>query len=396
MSKSLFNYKQNQLYFNSVNVTKIERVQNYQKPFLLYQRHLIQQRIDWIKSWNKLHRLHFAMKSNDNVDVLKLILKNNCGLDVVSLGEIEKAKACGFKAQDLIFSGVGKTKFELSKAIECDIYQINVESVSELRRINEISKAQNKKVNIGLRINPEVDAKTHPNIATALRDSKFGLALTDLDQCFSLIDSNPKLIFKAISYHLGSQIMSSAPFLDALKKVKPLFLKLQSKYKTLDRLDLGGGLGIDYKDHDLEKDEIQWRNLKTVYESELSDLKAEFLIEMGRFVVARSAVLISEVQYIKKTENTEIIILDVGMNNLMRPSLYQAYHHILPFEKRDTIKKYMIVGPICESTDFFHKEIQTTEIHEGDMILFCDAGAYVRSMASNYNLQPIVEEYFLD
>jgi diaminopimelate decarboxylase len=363
---------------------------------LLYQRHLIQQRIDWIKSWDKLHKLHFAMKSNDNVDVLKLILKNNCGLDVVSLGEIEKAKACGFKPQDLIFSGVGKTKFELSKAIDDDIYQINVESISELHRISQISKNQNKKVNIGLRINPEVDANTHPNIATALRDSKFGLARTDLEVCFNLIDANSNLVFKAISYHLGSQIMSATPFLDALRKVKPLFLKLQSKYKSLNRLDLGGGLGIDYKNHDLEKDEIQWRNLKAVYESELSDLKADFLIEMGRFVVARSAVLISEVQYIKKTENTEIVILDVGMNNLMRPSLYQSYHHMLPFLKRAMSKKYMIVGPICESTDFFHKEILTSEIHEGDLIALCDSGAYVRSMASNYNLQPIVEEYFLD
>jgi len=395
MSKALFQYQQNQLCFGEFKLNSLELIANYKRPVFIYQKKLIQERIDWVKSWKKLHRLHFAMKANDNPEILKLFLDNDCGLDVVSRGEIEKAYTVGFKPKDLIFSGVGKTKSEISSAISEDIYQINVESISELQRICELSKLVNKKVNIGLRINPEVDAKTHPHIATALTDSKFGILMTDVSTCLEILKLNQQVILKSISYHLGSQIMTAQPFQNALSKVKPLFLKLKSDFKTLDRLDLGGGLGVDYKNHDLKNDEKNWNNLKSVYEQELDGFSAECLLEMGRFMVARSAILISEVQYIKKTENKEILICDVGMNNLMRPSLYQAYHHILPLVKKENLKKYMIVGPICESTDFFHKDFETSEISEGDLIAICDVGAYGRSMASNYNLQPIAEEFFI-
>jgi diaminopimelate decarboxylase len=189
--------------------------------------------------------------------------------------------------------------------------------------------------------------------------------------------------------------MTPEPFENALNKVKPLFLGWQKEFPSLDRLDLGGGLGIDYENHDMSKDELQWKNLKKVYESQLEDVKADFLLEMGRFMAARSAILISEVQYIKKTENKELIILDVGMNNLMRPSLYEAYHHVWPLQKSQFEKKYMVVGPICESTDFFHQEFTMSEVKQGDLIAISDVGAYGRSMASNYNLQPIAEEYFI-
>lgn len=395
MSKPLFKFQNNQLLFDSVNLNDLQLIQNYQKPIILYRKNLIQQRIDWIKSWKKLHRLHFAMKANYHTEILKLILANNCGLDVVSLGEIEKGYEVGFKPSDLIFSGAGKTRAEISRAIDDDIYQINVESISELVRIEKIASLKNKKVNIGLRINPEVDAKTHPNIATALRDSKFGISMADVDVCLKILNSSQCLAFKSVSYHLGSQIMESAPFADALTKMKPLYTKLKAEFKTLERLDLGGGLGIDYRNHDMSVDAKQWENLKAVYDSELSDLGAEYLLEMGRFIVARSAILITEVQYIKKTENKEILILDVGMNNLMRPSLYQAHHHVFPLKKSNAEKKYMIVGPICESTDFFHKDFIMPELFEGDLIAISDVGAYGRSMASDYNLQPLALEHFI-
>ena len=395
MSKELFQYKDKNLCFNDIQLNQLELIKNYKKPIILYQKSIIQNRINWIKSWKSLHRLHFAMKANDNIEILKLILQNNCGVDVVSLGEVKKALLVGFKPADIIFSGVGKTKYEISEAIDMQIYQINVESISELLRIQHIANQKNKKVNIGLRVNPEVDAKTHPYIATALVDSKFGLAMTDLPDCLKILKSSAHLVFKSISYHLGSQIMSAEPFSDAVKKIKPFFKKLQTEFTTLDRLDLGGGLGIDYKNHDMKKDEFNWQNLKSVYENELQDIKADFLLEIGRFVVARSGVLISEVQYIKKTQNKEIVILDVGMNNLMRPSLYQAYHHIFALKKNENQKKYMIVGPICESTDFFHKDFDICQLNEGDLVAICDVGAYGRSMASNYNLQDIAEEFFI-
>lgn len=400
MSKSLFHYahdlqKKTQLSFDSIPLSELNLIKNYKKPILLYRKNMIQERIDWIKSWKGLHRLHFAMKANDNSEILKLFLDNNCGVDVVSRGEIEKAYSVGFKPQDIIFSGVGKTKSEISQAIDEGLYQINVESIPELERIQKISAEKNKKVSIGLRINPEVDAKTHPNIATALLDSKFGLSMKDLPVCFEILKSSGTLALKSISYHLGSQIMTAEPFENALHKVKPLFLNWQKEFTTLDRLDLGGGLGIDYENHDMNQDHTQWLNLKSVYEKHLSDFKADFLLEMGRFMVARSAILISEVQYIKKTENKELLILDVGMNNLMRPSLYEAYHHVWPLQKHIAEKKYMVVGPICESTDFFHKEFVMSEVQQGDLVAISDVGAYGRSMASNYNLQPIAEEYFI-
>ncbi len=395
MSKTLFQYEQNNLFFDGVDLQQTDLIKNYQKPVILYRKILIEERIQWMKSWNGLHRLHFAMKANDNSEILKILLNTGCGLDVVSIGEVEKALSVGFKAADIIFSGVGKTKSEIDKAIDLEIYQINVESISELQRISDISTKKNKSVHIGLRLNPEVDAKTHPHIATALQDSKFGISMKDISSCLEIIRKNSNLIFKSISYHLGSQIMTAEPFQNALAKIKPVFLNLQTEFKSLDRLDLGGGLGIDYKNHDMTNDEIQWQNLKTVYETELTNFPAQCLIEMGRFIVARSGILITEVQYVKKTETKEIVICDVGMNNLMRPSLYQAYHHVLPLKKNNIEKTYMIVGPICESTDFFHKDFITSEIEEGDLIAICDVGAYGRSMASNYNHQPLALEFFI-
>ncbi len=395
MSKTLFKYQNNQLCYDDIQLNHLDLIRNYKTPIVLYRKKMIVERIEWLKSWNHLHRLHFAMKANDQVDILKIFLDHNCGLDVVSLGEIKKAYSAGFKPSDLIFSGVGKTKLEISTAIQDGIYQINVESISELQRIHELAMLQGRSIHIGLRLNPEIDAQTHPSIATALVDSKFGLSMNDVSTCLNIIRNSQFLIFKSISYHLGSQIMTAVPFQNALKKIKPLFLQLQSEFKTLDRLDLGGGLGIDYKNHNLQNDENSWNQLKTVYETELNDFPYQCLIEMGRFLVARSAILISEVQYIKKTETKEIVICDVGMNNLMRPSLYQAYHHILPLTQRLSQKKYMIAGPICESTDFFHQDIVTSELSEGDLIAICDVGAYGRTMASNYNLQPIAVEYFI-
>jgi len=402
MSKSLFTYQNNKLLFNG---QPVESFLQLQTPFIIYSLEIIQQRLEWIKSWKNKNpkcnnRLHFAMKANYNPQVLATICKSGAGIDVVSLGEIEHALKCGFLTEDIIFSGVGKTKREIEKAIDYEIYQINVESVPELKRIahiaqqsvTKLSEQKIKKVSIGLRMNPIVDAQTHHNIATALKDSKFGLSLSDMEECFSIIEKSNTLELKGISYHLGSQIMNPEFFREALIKVKPLFKKWQAQFPSLDRWDLGGGLGIDYKNHDMALDEKRWLDLKNIYETELEDINAHFILEMGRFIVARSGILIGQVQYIKKTENKEIVILDMGMNNLMRPSLYQAYHHILPLVQREQKKKYMFVGPICESSDVFHEEHASTELKQDDYAAICDVGAYGSSMASDYNKQPIATE----
>lgn len=395
MSRNLFHYADLKLYFDGYDLSQLPAIQNYQQPVIVYKASLVQERLDWLHQWKGLTRLHFAVKANYSPDILKLIRKSGAGVDVVSHGEILHAIDCGFTPADIIFSGVGKTVKEITWALQNNIYQINVESLPELIRIKSLAEDLGINAQIGLRINPEVDAKTHPNIATALVDSKFGLSMTDLDQAIEILKSSSKLVFKSISYHLGSQIVNTEAFRNALQKVKPLFKKLQTEHPSLTRLDLGGGLGIDYRSHDNQEDQNRWQQLKEIYETELVDVQAEFLMEMGRFVVARSGLLISQVQYIKKTQNKKIVILDVGMNNLMRPSLYQAYHHLQPLVQKPTSHKYMVVGPVCESSDVFHSDIKTTELAQGDLVALCDVGAYGKSMASNYNIQPIAVEYVI-
>lgn len=394
-SNNLFTYKNNSLHFSGHNLAEHHSLKNYKSPVLLYDLKIVQERLDWLKEWKGLGRLHFAMKSNYTEEVLKLILRNGCGVDVVSLGEIKLALKAGFKPQDVLFSGVAKTAYEIEWAIQNDVYQINVESASELKRIDQISQRLGKNIDVGLRLNPEVDAKTHPNIATALKDSKFGLYLNDLSEVEDILKSSKHIQLKALSFHIGSQVMDVTIFQEAIVRMKAIYSDFQKRYPSLDRFDLGGGLGINYKDHDISHDQKRWQDLKAVYEKELNGVKAFFLIEMGRFIVARSAVLVAQLQYIKKTENKLIAILDVGMNNLLRPMLYAAYHQVYPLQVRAKKQDYMVVGPLCESSDVFHQEITLSELQEGDLVAIADAGAYAKSMASNYNLQPIAEDYFL-
>ncbi len=394
-SGELFYYLNDSLYFNGHELSGHPAIRNYQQPLLIHDLSLVQDRINWVKEWKGLGQLHFAVKSNYDESVLKLICANKCGVDVVSLGEIQLALRCGFLPKDILFSGVAKTEKEIHWAIENEIYQINVESIPELNRIQRISSTLQKKVNIGLRMNPEVDAKTHPNIATALEDSKFGFNMTDLPQVEMLLSDSTHLVFKSISFHIGSQVMDTSIYREAISKIKPLYMALKNKFSSLDRFDLGGGLGLNYRDHDLSHDYQRWSELKEIYQKDLGDMKDHLILEIGRFMVARSAILLAQVQYIKKTKNKTIVILDVGMNNLLRPMLYQAYHQIYPLKHRAGKQTYMVVGPLCESSDVFHNEIELSYLQEGDFVAIADAGAYTKSMASNYNLQPIALDIYL-
>jgi diaminopimelate decarboxylase len=394
-STELFYYQQDSLCFNGHALSDHVSIKNYQQPVLMHDLQLVQERINWVKEWKGLGQLHFALKSNYDEIILKLIQKNGCGVDVVSLGEIQLALRCGFKPQDILFSGVAKTEKEIRWAIENEIYQINVESLSELKRIQRISNELEKSVNIGLRINPEVDAQTHPNIATALLDSKFGLNAQDLPEVEGLIKDSKYIILKSMSFHIGSQVLDTSIYREAILKMKPLYLDMKSRHATLDRFDLGGGLGLNYRDHNMTHDYERWVSLREIYEEDLSDIKDHFMLEIGRFIVARSAVLVAQVQYIKKTSNKKILIIDMGMNNLIRPMLYQAYHHIYPLKQRAGKQSYMVVGPLCESSDVFHDHIELNTLHEGDFVAISDAGAYTKSMSSNYNLQPIAIDIYL-
>ncbi len=396
MSRKLLQYKNNELCFGTELKPLLPFVNNYKQPVLVYDLSIIKERITWIQKWPQLGKLHFAVKANFHIEILKFIKNLNCGADVVSIGEVKRSLEAGFTMQDIIFSGVGKSKEELTWAIERDIYQINVESISELKKIILIANQLQKNVSLGLRINPEIDAETHKSISTALKDSKFGLDFKTGQECVQLISQNKFLNLKALSFHLGSQIMNVGVYEKALQVMKPYFKEAQKICPELDRFDLGGGLGIDYKEADSAVDESRWVNLQNLYEAELKDLNAFYLLEVGRFLVARSGVLISRVEILKQTPMKKFIILDAGMTHIMRPALYDAYHHMLPLKINEgEFQTYDIVGPICESTDVLGEERQMPPIFEEDFMAICDVGAYGSVMASNYNLRDAAIEIFI-
>lgn len=397
MSRKLFIYTENDLCFgSSISSTRSalkDMIGVYQNPIWLYRRDIIEERISWIQNWPQLGRLHFAMKANFSPAILDVFRKKNCGIDAVSLGEMKQAVSVGFLPQDIILSGVGKTEDELVWAIQNEIYQINIESLSELKKIITISGRLGKKVSLGIRVNPEVDAETHPGIATALLDSKFGLDFNDAEEAAVLIAEKSNLELKALSFHIGSQIMNVQVFRKAVQIIKPFYEKIKIICPQLDRLDLGGGIGIDYADADSGEDHRRWQNLQAIYTEELAGFKAFLILEIGRFLVARSGVLISRVEIIKKTASKQFLILDAGMSLLMRPVLYQACHEIFPLKlKPGPSAAFTIVGPICESSDVLATDKQLTFIQEGDLVAICDVGAYGASMSSNYNLREAAVE----
>lgn len=397
MSRKLFTYSNSELNFDGESQSLKSLTKNYEQPFWLYKKSIIQERIDWIQNWKNLGRLHYAMKANFNPQILKLFQENNCGIDAVSLGEMKQAIACGFKPADIILSGVAKTKKELAWAIENQIYQINIESESELSKIIEISKALNKKVNLGLRVNPEVDAGTHPGIATALKDSKFGLSFQTAKDLVQRISEVENLNLKAISFHIGSQVMNVEVFRKAIQTVKPFYLEAKKLCSELDRLDLGGGIGIDYQDADSAADQSRWLLLQEIYDQELQDFPAFFILEIGRFLTARSGVLIAKIEVIKTAANRKYIILDAGMSLLLRPALYKAQHQILPLQlKSGPTALYTFVGPICESSDVLTADKEFPFVEEGDIVCICDTGAYGSSMSSHYNLREPAAEIFIE
>ncbi|MFZ3229538.1 MAG: diaminopimelate decarboxylase [Pseudobdellovibrio sp.] len=394
MSRKLFTYIDSDLTFSSKKL--IDHITNYQQPIWFYQKEIIEERIDWIQKWAHLGRLFYAIKANFNPEVLKIMKSKNCGIDAVSLGEMKQAILCGFIPKDIILSGVAKSEAELRWAVENDIYQINVESLSELKKLIKITSQLNKKVNLGLRVNPEVDAGTHPGIATALKDSKFGLDFMAANEALEIISSQKDLVLKAISFHIGSQIMNVQVFEKAIQTVKPFYLQAKKSHPQLDRLDLGGGLGIDYHDADSAADLARWKQLEAIYTRELKGFQAFLILEIGRFLVARSCVLIAKVEVIKKTTTKKYLMLDAGMSLLMRPALYQAYHQILPLKLNSTKSEvYTVVGPICESSDVLVSDKEFPCMHEGDLVAICDVGAYGASMSSNYNLREPALEIFI-
>ena len=368
--------------------------QNHPTPFYLYNLPALKARVELFKKNILPARIFYAMKANSHPDILKLF--HNEGVDVVSGGEIDLAVKAGFRGDQILFSGVGKTRLEIQNALQHNILQFHVESVPELVRIQKTAKSMGVSARVAFRLNPDVKVlHSHPYIQTGLREHKFGIELNKIPELKHILKSaRGELTLTGLSFHIGSQIKDLGAIQASINKISEVYLELQKEFPSLSNLDVGGGLGVNYQSTD-DKAEVK---LITEYGNMLSSLskkiKGNIFTEPGRILTARYGCLISRVQYIKKTSRATFAILDTGMHHLIRPCLYQSQHTILPLLKRPGEKiVYDIVGPICESSDIFAKHLPLTPLKEDDYVAILDTGAYGYVMASTYNQHPLPKQY---
>jgi diaminopimelate decarboxylase len=334
------------------------------------------------KSFNPL--VCFAVKSNTNVNLIREIRKLGLGADVVSIGELMKALKAGINPKKIVFSGVGKTKAEISYAIDKKILLLNAESKSEIIEIERIAKLKNKIINIGIRLNPNTDAKTLSQISTGKKGNKFGVDEKKFFELVKYCKNSKNIRLKCLSVHIGSQILDNKPYEKMLNVVDRIIDK--SKY-NFEFIDLGGGMGISYKNNNKK---LNYRKYNIAIKKILKKHKSKIIFEPGRSIVGDIGVLITKIIYIKNSEKKDFVILDAAMNDLMRPALYGAKHRTVPAIKNKYFSKktYEFVGPICESTDKFITLKKFQKLKEGDLIIMCDVGAYGMSLSSNYNVRP--------
>ena len=381
-------YYKGKLFIEKSSVLNIAR--KNKTPFYLYSEKQIKENyLNFARIFRGINPLIcFAAKANTNLTIMRILGKLGSGADVVSGGELLKALKAGIKANKIVFSGVGKTEEELKLAIRKKILLINVESESEAILINKIGKKINKIIPIGFRLNPNIDAKTHKKISTGKSENKFGVSIKDFSSFYKKIEQFKNLRINALSVHIGSQILSDAPFkktLDVLSKViRDLNIKL--KY-----VDLGGGFGIRYNKTDKQ---INLNNYAKLVHNFKKKLNCSIIFEPGRSLVGNTGILVSKIQYIKKGSNKNFIIIDAGMNDFMRTALYDVNHNIVPITKKNKMNKIPIefVGPICETTCKFVKYKHYQKIEEGDFVAITDVGAYGSSLSSNYNTKPLIAE----
>lgn len=387
-------YQDDSLHFGEKSIRLADLAAKAEGPTYVYDLDLVESRYKAMRDAVRGSHLFFALKANPHRDLLGRLAKAGAGADVVSGGEIRRALECGFEASKIIYSGVGKTDREIRFAIENEIWQLNVESVPELVRIGEISRASGKKARVAFRLNPDVDIKTHPYIATGLAENKFGMEFSKLSELESVLDANKEALeLVGVSLHLGSQMREFDGLGEGLRRLRPIYERLRSRYQTVRRFDAGGGLGVHYEHDrpDLEAQDLQ--NYARVIATALEGVPGELQLEPGRWIVAHAGVLLTKVLYVKTTSTRTFLIVDSGMNHLLRPALYQAKHRVLPILKSHRpMRKYDVAGPICESSDFFAKGIELSEVSAGEWLAIADAGAYGASMASSYNLQDLPSE----
>lgn len=365
-------------------------------PFYYYDLGLLQQTLNACKQAADRFgfKIHYALKANFNEPILKSIAKVGFGADCVSGNEVAKALEVGFSAKDVVFAGVGKSDREISSALKQDIFCFNVESVEELGIINDLAQQQNKIARIAIRINPNVDAKTHQYITTGLEENKFGINTWELNDCIQVLKASKNIQLIGIHFHVGSQVKDLDVFKSLCLRVNEFNNWFASRGFDLQVLNVGGGLGVDYYQPD-QHAIVDFESYFKVFDQFLEKKRGqEVHFELGRSLVASCGSLISRVLYIKKGLKKNFMILDAGMTELMRPALYQAYHKIENLSSKSPIVKYDVVGPICESTDSFGKEVELPESNRGDLIAIRTAGAYGEVMASRYNLREPVRAVY--
>ncbi|MEP6790364.1 MAG: diaminopimelate decarboxylase [Ramlibacter sp.] len=340
-------------------------------------------------------RIHYAMKANSSLAVLQVFANAGCGFDIVSGGELERAMATGAKPADIIFSGVGKTRAEMRRALQVGVGCFNVESEAELEVLSEVASAAGKTAQVSIRVNPNVDPKTHPYISTGLKGNKFGIAHERTLHAYRRAASLPGLAVAGIDCHIGSQITDSGPYLDAMDRVLDLVQAVEAAGIPLHHIDFGGGLGINYKGDQPPQADALWAQLfAKLDERGFGD--RQLMIEPGRSLVGNAGVCVTEVLYLKPGEQKNFCVVDAAMNDLPRPAMYQAFHEIVPVSARDgALTHYDVVGPVCESGDWIGHD-RALSAQAGDLLAVMSAGAYCMSMASNYNTRGRAAEVLVD
>ena len=389
-----FQYKNEQLYVEDLPVKQL--AEEFGTPLYIYSRATLERH--WHAFDSALgehpHLICYAVKANSNIGILNVMAKLGSGFDIVSQGELERVLAAGGEASKVVFSGVAKSRAEIMRALEVGIRCFNVESVAELHHINQIAGEMGKVAPISLRVNPDVDAHTPPYISTGLKENKFGVSVDEAREVYKLAATLPHVKITGMDCHIGSQLTELQPFLDATDRLIRLMEQLKEDGIKLKHLDLGGGLGVTYTDetppHPSDYATALLNKLK-----EYEDL--EIILEPGRAIAANAGILVAKVQYLKSNESRNFAITDTGMNDMIRPALYEAYMNIIEIDRTLGREKaiYDVVGPVCETSDFLGKQRELA-IAEGDYIAQRSAGAYGASMSSNYNSRPRTAEVLVD
>lgn len=387
-----FNVRDGQLFAEDVPLSAI--AERFGTPTYVYSRaHLTQQYRAYADALaGAPHLICFAVKANSNLAVLNVLARLGAGFDIVSRGELERVLAAGGKAANVVFSGVGKTRDDMRRALEVGVHCFNVESDVELERLQQVAAELGIKAPVSLRVNPDVDAQTHPYIATGLKENKFGIAIDAAEAVYARAAQLPNLDIIGVDCHIGSQLTSLEPFLDALDRLLVLVDRLAARGIAIRHLDLGGGLGVRYRD---ETPPTPGEYIRAIRER-LGNRSLTLVFEPGRNIAANAGVLLTRVEYLKHTEQKDFAIVDAAMNDLIRPALYQAWMDVTPVIARDgEARTYDLVGPICETGDFLAKD-RDLALAEGDLLAVRSAGAYGFVMSSNYNTRGRAAEVLVD